>query len=710
MTTKMPARVLISVVILCGLLVSLYTGCGTKQLPEPPTAGVAAKVDTIYGEVRVDNYYWLRERDNPEVIGYLEAENAYTEAVMEHTEKLQSKLFEEMKGRIKETDLSVPYCLDEYFYYSRTEEGKQYKIYCRKQGSLDAEEEILLDANELAAGLDYFHLGSYKPGPNHQLLAYSVDTNGSETYAVYVKDLESGELFPDVIDSTSGNIEWANDSKTLFYTTLDEAKRPFKLYRHELGSKTEDPLIHHEKDDAFFLWVGKTRSRQYLLMSLGSMTTTEVHFLNADNPKGKFKVIHPRQHEMEYYADHHGDRFFIRTNDKAKNFKLVEAPVGNPGKKNWKTVIAHRDSVKLDDFDLFQDHLVIYERENGLRNMRVRNLHSGNEHYVMFPEPVYTFWPQDNHEFDTTVVRFSYMSLVTPKSVFDYDMVTKERELKKQTEVLGGYDPNEYQSERLFAVAGDGTRIPISIVYRKGMVKNGANPLVLYGYGAYGASMDPYFSSNRVSLLDRGFIYALAHIRGGGEMGEHWYDQGKMLNKKNTFTDFIACAEYLIAEKYTSPEHLIISGGSAGGLLMGAVTNMRPDLFKGVIADVPFVDVINTMLDPSIPLTVIEYEEWGNPNVEEYYDYIRSYSPYDNVEAKGYPNILITAGLNDPRVQYWEPAKWTAKLRATKTDTNRLLLKTNMGAGHGGASGRYDYLKEIAFEYAFILDLFGIRK
>ncbi len=699
------------VCVVAGVAVYLLIGCGQEAAPEPPVAKVQPKADTIHGEVLVDNYYWLRERDNPEVIRYLEAENDYTSAVMRHTEKFQAELFEEMVARIKETDLSVPYRLGEYFYYSRTEEGQQYKIYCRKKGNLDAPEEILLDANKLAEGLDYFDLGTLEPSPSHELLAYSVDTNGSETYTIYVKELASGRLRPDVIDSTSGSIQWANDNRTLFYSTLDATKRPDKLFRHELGSDPKnDPLLYQEPDEAYYLGIYKSRSRQYLWLFLGSMTTTEIHYLRADDPQGSFRVIHPRQHEMEYYVEHHGDRFFIRTNDEAKNYKVIETPVSNPSKKNWKTVIAHRDSVKVAGIDVFRNHLVVYEREAGLKTLRIRDLRNGAEHYVDFPEPVYSFWAAENEEFNTDLVRFTYMSLVTPRSVFDYDMNTRQRELKKQYEVLGGYDPDQYQSERLFATAEDGNGIPISMVYRKGMVKDGSNPLVLYGYGAYGVSMDPSFSSNRLSLLDRGFVYAIAHIRGGGEMGEHWYDQGKLLHKKNTFTDFIACAEYLIAQKYTTPENLVISGGSAGGLLMGAVVNMRPDLFKAVVADVPFVDIINTMLDASIPLTVIEYEEWGNPNEKEYYDYIRGYSPYDNVAAVEYPNILITAGLNDPRVQYWEPAKWTARLRAMKTDNNRLLLKTNMGAGHAGASGRYDYLKEIAFEYAFILDLFGIRK
>ncbi len=697
--------------LLVGLVVLLVFGCVKQQLPKPPVAKVVPKVDTLHGDICVDNYYWLRDKSNPEVIKYLEDENSYTEAVTQHTEKFQQKLYEEMVGRIKETDLTVPVRNGDYYYYSRTEEGKQYRIYCRKKGSLDAEEEILLDINDLAKGHEFYALAASDPSPNHELLLYTVDTTGSEVYTLYIKDLKTGQVLKDMIDSTSGSAEWANDNKTIFYTTLDEAKRPYKLFRHKLGSNSQnDPLIYHEKDDAYFLGISKTRSKAYLLMSMGSMTTTEVWYLKADNPTGKFKLIHPRQHEMEYYVSHHGNKFYIRTNDSAKNFKLVEAPVSNPRKKNWKDVIPHRDSVMLDGIETFKNHLVVFERKKSLKHIRVRNLTNNEEHYVEFPEPVYTFWSNRFVEFNTNLLRFTYMSLVTPRSIFDYNMDARTRELKKQYEVLGGYDPNQYESERVFARASDGTEIPISMVYKKGMVKNGKAPLLLYGYGAYGMSMEPYFSSTRLSLLDRGFIYAIAHIRGGEEMGRYWYDQGKLLNKKNTFTDFIACAEYLVAEKYTSSDRLVISGASAGGLLMGAVTNMRPDLFRAVVADVPFVDLINTMMDPSIPLTVIEYEEWGNPNDKEYYDYMKSYSPYDNIEAKSYPTILITTNLNDSRVAYWEPAKLTAKLRATKTDDNLLLLKTKMVAGHGGASGRYDYLKDVAFEYTFIFDLFGIKK
>lgn len=676
-----------------------------------PVAKVIAKIDTVNGEVRKDNYFWLREKSNPEVIAYLDAENAYTAAVMKHTEGRQKALYDEMLARINETDLDVPEKRDDYYYYTRTEEGKQYPIHCRKKGSLDASEEILLDPNALAKGHDYFDIGVFKISPNHQLLAYSVDTAGSEEYTLYVKDLKSGALFKDVIAGTSTGMEWANDNKTLFYNTLDPAKRPFKLFRHQLGADPkQDSLVYHEPDEAYFLNIYKTRSNAYLLISLESQVTSEVRYLAADNPTGAFAIIHPRQHEMEYRVDHNGDQFYIVTNDNARNFKVMKAPVGNPSKANWTEVIAARDSVKVDDIDAFADHLVIYERQDGLKRIRIKNLRGSDDHYVDFPEPVYTFNAGRNPEYKTSTFRFTYNSLVTPRSVFDYDMNARTRVLKKQYEVKGGYDPAQYMSERVFATATGGVRVPISLVYRKGMVKNGTNPLLLYGYGAYGISSDPNFSSNRLSLLNRGFVFAIAHIRGGGEMGRPWYEDGKLLHKRNTFTDFIACAEYLIAQKYTSKEKLAINGGSAGGLLMGAVTNMRPDLFHTVIAHVPFVDVINTMLDESIPLTVIEFEEWGNPKQKESYDYMRTYSPYDNVTTKEYPNLLITAGLNDPRVGYWEPAKWTAKLRALKTDHHLLLLKTNMGAGHGGASGRYDYLKEIALDYAFLLDRLGMAQ
>jgi len=676
----------------------------------PPVAAVIPKIDTLHGDVRVDNYFWLRERGNPEVIKYLEAENEYTNSIMKHTTEFQKKLYKEMLSRIKETDLTVPERLDDYYYYTRTEEGKQYQIYCRKKGTLEAKEEIILDQNILAQGYKYFDIGAITISPNHKLLAYSVDTLGSEKFTLYIKNLETGTLFDERISNTGYSLAWANDNKTLFYTLLDEQKRPYKLYRHTLGTATtEDIFVYHEKDEAFFLSIARTKSKKYLIMDVETHTTTEAYYLDADTPHGIFRLIHPRQHEMEYYVDHYDSKFFVLTNKNAKNFKLMEVSVNNPSKDNWKELIPHRDEIKIDGIDVFKNHLVIYEREKGLEKIRIINLNSNETHYVEFPEPVYTFWTGRNMHYDSNLLRFTYTSLITPRSVFDYDMNKETRELKKQYEVLGGYNPSLYQSERIFAAASDSTMIPISLVYRKDSYEDGSNPLFLVGYGAYGSSYDPYFSTNRLSLLDRGFIYAIAHVRGGGEMGRYWYEQGKLLKKKNTFTDFITCAEHLINEGYTSTDGLVISGGSAGGLLIGAVINMRPGLFKIAVTSVPFVDLINTILDPTLPLTVLEYEEWGNPNNEEYYKYMNSYSPYDNVTTQDYPHLLITASLNDTRVMYWEAAKWTAKLRALKTNNNLLLLKMDMGAGHLGASGRYDYLKDIAFEFTFIFDVLGIK-
>ncbi|GAB4317942.1 MAG: oligopeptidase B [Candidatus Zixiibacteriota bacterium] len=685
-------------------------GCSSQQSPKPPVAKVEPKIDTLFGEVLVDNYYWLRGKEKPEVIAYLEAENAYTEQMMAHTVALQDTLYNEMVSRIKETDLDVPERIDDYWYYTRSEEGKQYKIYCRKKGSLDAEEEVLLDHNALAEGYDFHDLGIFEVSPNHNLLAYGTDTSGAEEYTIYFKDLSTGELLSDVIPATSGDFAWGNDNKTCFYTVLDDAHRPYRLYRHRLGTaKADDKLIYQEDDDAFWMGIERTKSEEYILLSLGSITSSEWWYLDADNPAGEFKVIHPREKDHEYSVTHHDDRFFIVTNtDGAVNFKVMTAPTRNPARDNWKDFIPYDANIKIDNILAFKEHLVVYQRSTGLEQMRVLDFKSGDSYIIEMPEPVYSFSISGNPEFNTNILRFTYYSLVTPRTVYDFNMDDRTREMKKQYEVLGGYDPNDYQSERIFATAEDGTAIPISMVYRKGLTKDGSNPTLLYGYGAYGISSDPWFSSARISLLDRGMIFAIAHVRGGGEMGRPWYEDGKLLHKMNTFTDFIACAEHLINEKYTSPERLAINGGSAGGLLIGAVINMRPDLFHVAVANVPFVDVINTMLDESIPLTVVEFDEWGNPKEEEYFHYMRGYSPYDNVRAQEYPHLLITAGLNDPRVQYWEPAKWTAKLRATKTGTSTLLLKTDMGSGHMGASGRYDYLKEVAFDWAFILDKLGM--
>ncbi len=674
-------------------------------VPVPPVATPIHHKLTAHGHTRIDPYYWLREKSNPAVIGYLEAENAHTEAVMAHTSDLQQQLYAEMLGRIQETDLSVPVKKGEFSYYSRTEEGKQYPIYCRKPSNGAEPEAILLDLNAQAEGHEYLRLGVYEVSPDYTLLAYSLDTDGSEDYTIFVKDLATGEHLPDQIPNTTYSLEWANDNQTLFYTTQDAAKRPHKLHRHILRTDvSQDVELYHETDELYRVNLYTTKDRAYIVLYVGSIETTQVSVLSADTPLAAFQLIHPRQTGMRYHVEHRNGTFYILTNDAAKNFKLMTAPAAHSTKESWQEYVPHREAVKLDDIDVFADQLVLYERENGLRTLRVRHFESGEEHVVDFPEPVYTFSQASNPEFQTHTLRFTYMSLTTPDSVFDYDMGKRTRELKKQKPVLGGFNANDYQSERVFGMAQDGTQIPISLVYKKGLVRDGSHPCVLYGYGSYGSSMDPWFASNRLSLLERGFVYAIAHIRGGEEMGRHWYDQGKLLNKTNTFTDFIVCGETLIARKYTSSDKLAIMGGSAGGLLIGAVLNMAPSLAKVAVAQVPFVDVLTTMLDESIPLTVGEYEEWGNPNVKQFYDYMLSYSPYDNVEAQEYPHVLITAGLNDPRVQYWEPAKWAAKLRTTKIDTNRLLLKTNMGSGHGGASGRYDFLKEMAFEYAFILD------
>ncbi len=683
-----------------------YQGTGNIV---PPVAKIVPKIDTIHDDILVDNYFWLRQRNEPEVLEYLKAENTYTTAKMKHTEDFQQKLYEEMVSRIKETDLSVPEKVDDYYYYKRTEQGKQYPIHCRKKGSLDAKEEILLDQNVLAKQYAYFEIGALKISPDHRLLAYSIDTLGSERFTLFIKNLETNRLYSEHISNISYSVAWA-DNNTIFYTIVDHAKRPYMLYRHTLNSDpVNDVLIYHEPDDLFWLDVSRSKSGKYLFMDIGSHTTTEVYYLNTSTPENSFSLFYARKQDIEYYVKHHEENFLILTNENAKNFKLIQVPKIATAKSNSIEIIPHRASVKIEGFDVFKDFIVLSERKNGLEQISIINVTDNMSHYVNFPEPTYTFWFGKNKDYASELLRFTYMSLVTPKSVFDYNMLTRERNLKKQYEVLGGYDPDTYESQRILALAPDSTWVPISLVYKKGMVMDNRNSLFLTGYGAYGGSFDPYFSSNRLSLLNRGFIYAIAHIRGGGEMGKYWHEQGKMLNKINTFTDFIACAEYLIEQGYTSKEKLVISGGSAGGLLIGAVANMKPDLFKIVVADVPFVDLINTMFDPSLPLTVLEYEEWGNPKNEEYYRYMRSYSPYDNVTAQDYPHILITAGLNDTRVMYWEAAKWTAKLRALKTDENLLLLRTNMGTGHLGASGRYDYLKDIAFEYAFILDVLGLK-
>jgi len=664
-----------------------------------------------HGHVRGDDYYWLRDRDNPEVIAHLNAENEYAEKAMAHTKRLEEKLFEEIKARFKQTDMSVPYRRDDYFYYTRYEEGREYPIYARKRGSLDQPEEILLNGNVLAEGHEFFSIGGWAVSSGQDLLAYAVDTQGRRIYTTRFKNLTTGELFSDVIPEVTENLAWANDNQTLFYAKQDPTTlRAYRIYRHLLGSDIKnDELIFEENDETFSAYVFKTKSKKYLMIVSSHTLSQEYRYLDASDPFGEFKIFLPRQRDHEYHIDHYQDRFLIRTNDQAKNFRLMSTPVATTGREHWEEVIPHRTDVFLGDFEIFRDHLVLEERARGLTQLRVIPWSGGSGYYLEFAEPAYRANLGTNLEFDTTTVRFEYTSMKTPLSIYDHDTVTRQQTLLKQEEILGGFNADNYVTERLYARAPDGAEVPLSIVYRKGTKKDGENPLLLYGYGSYGFSIDAGFASPRLSLIDRGFIYAIAHVRGGQELGRQWYEDGKLLKKKNTFTDFIACAEYLIRERFTSPEKLFAMGRSAGGLLMGAITNMRPDLFKGIVAEVPFVDVITTMLDPSIPLTTGEYDEWGDPNQKEYYDYMLSYSPYDNVEAKDYPNLLVTGGLHDSQVQYWEPAKWVAKLRAIKTDNNRLLLKTNMDAGHGGASGRFKRHHETAFSYAFLLDLVGIK-
>jgi oligopeptidase B len=661
----------------------------------------------LHGEERIDDYFWLREKADPDVAAYLEAENAYADAVMKPTEPLQEALYKEMLARIQETDLSVPYKEGPYWYYARTEEGKQYPILCRKAAP-DAAEEVILDENVLAAGHAFFSLGAFTISDDGRYLAYTTDVTGFRDYTLYLKDLREGVLLPFTVQK-AGSLAWAADSATLFYTVDDSAKRPYRVYRHHLHD-ADDALVYEEGDELFRAFVGRTRSREYVLMGCGSHTTTEWQYLRASQPTGAFRIVAPREHEHEYDVDHHGDSFYIRTNDRGRNFRLVKAKVDSPGRDAWIEVIPHRADTMLEGIEIFRDHYVLLDRRQGLEELRVIEFATGASHLVTFPEPAYSVFTVGNREFDTTLLRFSYQSLVTPSSTYDYDMATRERKLLKQQPVLGGYEPAQYASERLMAPAADGTLVPMSIVYRRGLARDGRNPAYLYAYGSYGYPLPVTFSSNRLSLLDRGFVIALAHIRGGGEMGKPWHDDGRMRKKMNTFTDFIAAAEHLVAEGFTAPDRLVIEGGSAGGLLMGAVVNMRPDLFKAVVSKVPFVDVINTMSDASLPLTAGEWEEWGNPADPDDYATIRRYDPYLNLAPQRYPAMLVKTAFNDSQVMYWEPAKYVAKLRTLKTDDNVLILKTNMAAGHGGASGRYDFLREVAFDYAFILSQLGIAR
>ena len=691
---------------------------------KPPVARREPVEYVLHGDRRVDHYAWLRHKENPEVIAYLKVENAYTDAILKPTEKFQEKLYQEMLGRILQTDLSVPHKLRGYLYFTRTEEGKQYAFHCRRRDAEAAPEELLLDLNLLAQGHAFLGLGSFDVSEDNHLLAYSIDNTGFRQYVLQVKDLRTGTTSPERFERVT-SVAWASDNRTLFYTVEDETtKRSHRLYRHVLGSTEPDPLLYEETDERFRIEVERTRSGAFLLLTIASHTASEVRFLRADQPTGEFRLVAPREDSHEYYADHHpgpapnatDEVFYIRTNSGGRTFRLTTAPVTDPRREFWREIIPNRPDVMLAAAEVFQTHLVLFEREGGLPFLRIVDLTADGpsalaaSHRIEFAEPAYNASIGENPEFGATQVRFQYESFVTPRSIFDYDLRTRERSLRKQQPVLGGYDPSQYASERLHATVPDGTRVLLSIVYRRDTPRDGSAPLLLCGYGSYGISIPVNFSSNRLSLLDRGVVYAVAHIRGGGELGKSWHDAGRLKQKRNTFTDFIAAAEHLIEQRYTTPEKLVIEGGSAGGLLMGAVTNMRPDLFSIVISQVPFVDVLNTMLDASLPLTVGEYEEWGNPQIAEDYFYIKSYCPYTNLERKPYPAILAKTGLNDSQVMYWEPAKYVAKMRTLKTDSNPLLLKTNMGAGHGGASGRYDYLREIALDYAFFLTHLGIKE
>lgn len=682
-----------------------------ESMTKPPIAKRVEKKLSIHDDTRTDYYFWLNQREDPEVIAYLEAENKYTEKKLKHTEGFQKKLYDEMISRIKQEDQSVPYKDNGYYYYSRFEEGKEYPIYCRKNGSLDAEEEIMLNVNEMAEGYSYYQVAGLSVSPDNNFLAFGVDTLSRRKYDVRIKDLRTNKILDDLIPNSTGSVAWADDNKTFFYTLKDEALRPFKIFKHTTGNPVEeDNLIFHENDETYNISVRRSKSEKYIIIASTSTLTTEFSFLKSDNPNGKFTVFAQRERGLEYYIDHYEENFYIRTNLDAVNFRLMKTSVNNTSKENWTEVIPHRSSVLLEGFEIFKKYLAVEERVKGLTQLRIINWGDNTEHYLNFGEETYSAYISTNKDYDTEILRYGYSSLTTPSSTYDYNMNTKEKTLLKQDEVLGGFNPDNYYAERLYATASDGSKIPISLVYRKGLKKDGNNPLLLYGYGSYGISTDAAFSSVRLSLLDRGFVYAIAHIRGGQEMGRLWYEDGKYFKKKNTFTDFIACAEQLIESGFTNKEKMFAMGGSAGGLLMGAVINMRPDLFKGVVAAVPFVDVVTTMLDESIPLTTGEYDEWGNPNQPDFYKYMLSYSPYDNVEAKNYPNLLVTTGLHDSQVQYWEPAKWVAKLRYLKTDKNLLLLHTNMESGHGGASGRFKRIKEIALEYVFFLNLLNMNE
>jgi oligopeptidase B len=693
----------------------VVNGCDQKSKTsmKEPVAKKIEKVFEEHGQQRIDNYYWLNQREDPEVIAYLNAENDYTKEVLKDTEELQEKIFNEIVGRIKQTDMSVPYVVNGYEYYVRYEEGGEYPIYCRKTISENPEEEIMLNGNSMAEGHSFFQIGGWKVSYNNELLAYSVDTVSRRKYTIHFKNIQTGEIFEDAIANTSGNMAWANDNKTLYYATKDETLRSYKIFKHELGAPvTDDKLVYHESDPTFSTFVYKTESDKYLVIGSRSTLSSEYRILDANNTDEdvQFKVFQERQKDLEYGIYHQEGRFLVHTNFKAKNFRLMETGEEQTSIENWKEIIPNRDDVLLEGIDVFKTFYVVTERKNGLPQFRIIDQQNNNDFYLNFEEDDYFAYTSGNEDYTSRKLRYNYTSLKTPTTVYDYDIETREHELLKQYEVLGDYNPDDYITERLYATARDGVKVPISIIYKKGFKKDGSQPLLLYGYGSYGYSMESSFRSSRLSLIDRGFAFAIAHIRGGEEMGRYWYEDGKLLKKKNTFYDFIDCGEYLVEEGYTSSEKMFALGGSAGGLLVGAVINYRPDLFKGVIAAVPFVDVVTTMLDESIPLTTGEYDEWGNPNEPEYYNYMLSYSPYDNVKAMDYPALLVTTGLHDSQVQYWEPAKWVAKLRDMRTNDNLLLLWTNMEFGHGGASGRFEAYKETAMEDAFMLKLLGITE
>jgi len=703
--------------LLLFLIPLLYfnTAMAQKLETKPPIAKKIPKELTMHNDTRIDPYYWLNQREDEDVLEYLRAENAYKDAALAHTKDFQNSLYEEIVGRIKKEDQSVPYKDNGYYYLVRYEEGQEYPIYARKKENLDAPEEILLDVNKLAKDYDYYNVSGRKVSPDNKILAYGEDTLSRRKYTIRFKNLETGKMYDDKILNTTGGTVWANDNKTVFYTIKDESLRAYKIFKHVLGTDTaKDELVYHEKDATYSTFITKTKSKKYLVIGSYSTLATEMRVLNADDPNGTFEVFQTRPKagvKHEYWISHYQDKWYILSNWEAENSRLMVTTETKTAQENWEEVIPHRKDVLLKGMDIFKDYLVLSERVNGVRTIRIIPWDkSQKEHYINFGEDSYVAYTSTNLEFDTDILRIGYTSLTTPSSTIDYNMETKKKNLLKQQEVVGDFEADNYVSERIYAKAGDGTKIPISLVYKKGFKKDGNAPLMIYGYGSYGASMNPTFSSTRLSLLDRGFCFAIAHVRGGQEMGRQWYETGKMLQKKNTFTDFIDCSQHLIDQQYTSKEKLFASGRSAGGLLMGAIINMRPDLYKGVIAGVPFVDVVTTMLDDSIPLTTSEYDEWGNPNNKEYYDYIKSYSPYDNVTAKDYPNLFVATGLHDSQVQYWEPAKWVAKLRDLKTDDNLLLLHTDMEVGHGGKSGRFARYVDLAREYAFLLDLANIKE